>query len=303
MTDLDEVADELYGLPAGEFTAVRDRAAARARTSGERDLADRIRHLRRPTAAAHALNLLARTHPAEVAALVDLGHDLRTAQEGHDGPGLRELSARRHRTIGTLTGLAAQDAAARGEHLGDAQQREVEQTLRAATVGTEAAGQLMAGRLITALDEMPTGLPTLPGLPEPSEPSGDAVRGAAAASGERERKKHQPQEREQEQAGEAEARAALEVAEERLDAAEGEVVGLTRQQAERVREVGAAQQAVDLATEALRAAEARLAAARTAEARVRRDRDTAQRRSEAARVQVEAARRGVAGPDGRPGGR
>ncbi|WP_405014841.1 hypothetical protein [Kitasatospora sp. NBC_01539] len=299
MTDLDEVADELYGLPAGEFTTARDRAAARARASGERDLADRIRHLRRPTAAAHALNLLARTHPAEVAALVDLGHDLRTAQEGRDGPGLRELSARRHRAVGTLAGLAAQDTAARGVHLGDAQQREVEQTLRAATVGPEAARQLTAGRLVTALDEMPTGLPALP------EPSGDAVRGAAAAPGERERKKHPPQEQERERprAGGAEAGAALEAAEERLDTAEAEVAGLTRQQAERVRDVGAAQQAVDLAAEALRTAEAGLAAARTAEARVRRDRDTAQRRSEAARVQVEAARQEVAGPDGRPVGR
>ncbi|MGW4517724.1 hypothetical protein ACWEO4_38520 [Streptomyces sp. NPDC004393] len=48
----DAVADELYGLPPGEFTAVRDERAKAARAAGDRDLAERIRRMRRPTLAA-----------------------------------------------------------------------------------------------------------------------------------------------------------------------------------------------------------------------------------------------------------
>ncbi|WP_149038293.1 hypothetical protein [Kitasatospora sp. MBT63] len=67
------VEDELYALPVSEFTAARDGAAARARRDGDRELAARLRKLRRPTASAHAVNLLARNHRSELADLLDLG--------------------------------------------------------------------------------------------------------------------------------------------------------------------------------------------------------------------------------------
>ncbi|MFI9549933.1 hypothetical protein ACIHAR_39560 [Streptomyces sp. NPDC052016] len=71
--DLDAVADELYALPPGEFTAARDEHAKAARATGDRELADQTRRLRRPTQAAWASNLLVREDPDEVERLLQLG--------------------------------------------------------------------------------------------------------------------------------------------------------------------------------------------------------------------------------------
>ncbi|MBY8851954.1 hypothetical protein K7G98_28190, partial [Saccharothrix sp. MB29] len=78
---IDQVADELYALPPAEFVAARDAHARLAADRGDKALAKRISALRKPTASAWALNLLAREAPADLAAAVALGDELRTAQE------------------------------------------------------------------------------------------------------------------------------------------------------------------------------------------------------------------------------
>lgn len=50
--DLESVADELYGLPPGEFVAARGRHVAAARTAKDPALAKQIAALRKPTLAA-----------------------------------------------------------------------------------------------------------------------------------------------------------------------------------------------------------------------------------------------------------
>src|SRR5262249_51149563 len=55
---VDEIIDQLYGLPLGEFTAARNEAAAEL--SG--DEAKRVKALRKPTGAAAAVNRLVRDH-------------------------------------------------------------------------------------------------------------------------------------------------------------------------------------------------------------------------------------------------
>ncbi len=59
MTTLEEIADELYGLPPEEFTAARDARACALRAS-DRALADAVCALRRPTTAAWLVDLLVR---------------------------------------------------------------------------------------------------------------------------------------------------------------------------------------------------------------------------------------------------
>ncbi|MER5184537.1 hypothetical protein ABT009_40555 [Streptomyces sp. NPDC002896] len=54
---LDAVADELYRMPPGGFTTTRDERAKVASASGDRELAEQIRRLRRPALAAWASNL------------------------------------------------------------------------------------------------------------------------------------------------------------------------------------------------------------------------------------------------------
>ncbi|MGW5665410.1 hypothetical protein ACWEWG_36140 [Streptomyces sp. NPDC003758] len=104
---MDVVADELYGLPPGDFTPARDARVKAARAAGDRDLADQIRRLRRPTQAAWASNLLMREQPEEVQRLLQLGEALRQAQKDLDGEQLRELSAQQHQLTSALPGRQA----------------------------------------------------------------------------------------------------------------------------------------------------------------------------------------------------
>ncbi len=155
--DLESVADELYGLPPGEFTAARDERASRARRSGDRALADRIRALRRPTLAAWLSNLLVRRDPDQVEPLLALGRGLRAAQRELDGRRLRELSRQRQALVGALARQAALLAAETGEHVTEHARREVEATFHAVLADPDAAGRWAAGRLTSALSA-PVGL-------------------------------------------------------------------------------------------------------------------------------------------------
>ena len=63
---IDETIDRLYGLPLAEFTGARNAAASELRKAGRREAADQVKALRKPTAAAAAVNRLVREHRSEV---------------------------------------------------------------------------------------------------------------------------------------------------------------------------------------------------------------------------------------------
>lgn len=67
---VDEIADRLYALPPEEFTAARNQAERELRKRGEREQADRVKALRKPNAAAGAVNQLVHSHHAEVEAFL-----------------------------------------------------------------------------------------------------------------------------------------------------------------------------------------------------------------------------------------
>ncbi|WP_253857147.1 hypothetical protein [Prauserella alba] len=104
---LRDVADELYALDRAEFTRTRDQ---RARSAGDRDLAARIRKLRKPTVAAARVNRFARRNPGRVGQLRGLGDELRAAHGELDGDRIRELSQRRSDLVRELSELEAADA-------------------------------------------------------------------------------------------------------------------------------------------------------------------------------------------------
>lgn len=140
MSDLDDVIDRLYGLPPSEFTAARNDAA---REVGGED-AKRVRALKRPSAAAHAINRLVRDDRELVEALVDVADQLRQAQADGDGPAMRELATERRRRESAAVAAAGQvSASVRGE---------VEATLRAVVLDERAAEEVLAGRLTIGLD-------------------------------------------------------------------------------------------------------------------------------------------------------
>ncbi|WP_067707385.1 hypothetical protein [Nocardia yamanashiensis] len=148
---VDEIANELYGLPPAEFVAVRTERARQARDAGDKALAAAIGKLRRPTVAAWAVNLLVRTAPAEIHALLELGTALRAAQQRLSGDQLRALTTRRQQVISALTREAAAAAAERhGQRLTESTLRDIGATLQAALADSEVGDQLRTGTLTTA---------------------------------------------------------------------------------------------------------------------------------------------------------
>lgn len=138
---LDDVAAELYGLDRDEFTQVRNE---RARSVGDRDLAARIRKLRKPTVAAARVNRFAREHPDRVRRLRTLGDELRSAHAALDGDRIRELSQRRRALVDEAAEVEASDS-------GDGVSREVHETFDAAVTDAGAGEAVACGRLVSAL--------------------------------------------------------------------------------------------------------------------------------------------------------
>jgi hypothetical protein len=145
--DFDQVADQLYALPPPQFTAARDAAAAQADAA----TAERIRGLRRPTLGAWLANLLVREHPTESQALLQLGADLRAAQDGLAGERLRELTAGRRAVVGALVQQAKAAAVRAGLPVGEGPPADLEQTLTTVLADRQAAEAFAAGRLTKPL--------------------------------------------------------------------------------------------------------------------------------------------------------
>ena len=150
MTDLDAAASELYALAPEEFVGARTRLVKEARKAGDKVLAGDIGALRKPTRTAWLVNLLARDDSAAVGALLDLGAQLRAAQERRDGSALRELSAQRRRAIDALVRRATVLGRDAGHPPTEATLNEVAQTLQAALGDPSIAEQVRGARLAGA---------------------------------------------------------------------------------------------------------------------------------------------------------
>jgi hypothetical protein len=77
---VDEIADRLYALPLEEFTQARNRAASELRREGRGDEAEQVKALRKPTAAAAAVNRLVREQRGDVEQFLRAATALRDAQ-------------------------------------------------------------------------------------------------------------------------------------------------------------------------------------------------------------------------------
>jgi hypothetical protein len=172
---LDQIARELYALPPDDFTAARN---ARAGAS-DRSLAARIKALRKPTASAWAVDLLARE--GQLAEALELAGALREAQDDLDGAELARLSRQRRALVAALASQAAGLAEDRGVTISAAARADVEKTINAAVMDAAAAAAVMTGRLVRPLEA--TGFEavdvsdavggSLPGVPDQPPPSRD----------------------------------------------------------------------------------------------------------------------------------
>lgn len=148
---LTAAADELYAIVPEEFTAARNARAKGAKAAGDRETADHIGTLKKPSPAAWILNQLVRRHPDELDELHDLGEELREAQASGDGKALTRIGGERRRLLTALLQQAIELADAADRSPSRAVLDEVEQTLIAATVDEAASQALDTGRLVRSL--------------------------------------------------------------------------------------------------------------------------------------------------------
>jgi hypothetical protein len=145
-------ADELYAAPLAEFTKRRDDLSRRLRKDGLRDEADAVKALRKPTAAAWALNQLARRRSKDVERLLATGKRLRKAHEallsGGDRSALQRASAEERELIDRLTRDAAAVASEAGTARAATLDERIRDTLHAAALDEQTAADLAAGRLV-----------------------------------------------------------------------------------------------------------------------------------------------------------
>lgn len=149
--DLSEIAQELYSMPPGEFIAARKESVAAARAAGDLPLSKAIGELRKPSAPAAVINLLARNSEDLLQEVADLGEDLREAQEQGDGTRLRELNGERKALLRQVAAAGAELAEEHGVSFSSAVANGVEETIKAALASPEAASAVQAGLLVSAL--------------------------------------------------------------------------------------------------------------------------------------------------------
>ncbi|GAA1721565.1 hypothetical protein GCM10009809_16510 [Isoptericola hypogeus] len=148
--ELLEVATGLYALDPAGFVPARNARAAALR-SDEPELAERVRALRKPSAAAWVVNHLVRADPDQVRQVVELGVAMRAAQEGLDAGQLRELTRQRRRLVAAVTARARELAVEAAVPVSAAVTTQVEATLTAAMIDDDAGRAVRSGLLVGAL--------------------------------------------------------------------------------------------------------------------------------------------------------
>jgi hypothetical protein len=149
--ELDSEIDRLYGTPLDEFVHDRDELAKRLRREGEREAADQVKKLRKPSAGAWALNQAVRRRRKETDALLAAGERLRAAHEallsGGDQAALRD-AMREERALASQLADCAEAIASETGKSGAALRERVRSTLHAAAVDEEAREELAKGRFV-----------------------------------------------------------------------------------------------------------------------------------------------------------
>jgi hypothetical protein len=231
----DAEIDRLYGLPLDEFVRQRDELAKRLRRDGEREAADEVKRLRKPSAGAWALNQAVRRRRRETEELLAAGERLRAAHEallsGGDPAALREAMQEERALASALADCAEAIASETGKS-GPALRERVRSTLHAATVDEEAREELATGRFLREREAVglgPFGAGAAPATPAPrrrERPAG-APKGKRSAKDASAREEAAARERRERLAGAeravGEAQAALDEAESAHSAAAGEL--------------------------------------------------------------------------------
>jgi hypothetical protein len=251
----DAEIDGLYALPPGEFVQRRDGLARSLREAGEREAAEEVKKLRKPSVAAWTLNQLARREKMRLRGLFTAGERLRTAHEHvlAGGP-LDELERARddeRNAIGELVGAARPLLEEAGHPSTEAMLDRVRDTLHAAVVDEELGRRLRAGRLEKEEQATGFGFTSLPTTAKPRRPAsarpkrGEKPAQEAAAAARRERAEEAARQKR------LRAQESLRAARDALTEAERAVKSRKRELDQAEREVGRREAAVESAKRAL----------------------------------------------------
>lgn len=262
----DQALDDLYALPLEEFTPARNDLAARLRKAGQRDDAEAVKRLAKPSITAWALNQVARREPEAIGALLDAGAALATAQRalmaGRDRAGFRSATEAQRVALERLLRSAAGILQEAGHPANKATLDRLEATLRAAANGHEAGAVLRRGVLVEDLDPSSFGFGTFdqaepaspipfPQRPRPA-PSGPSVEDRAEDEQHTQRLEH--------------AREAVTTLKQRLQALRDQAAEAERDAAAGRQATAKADQAVAAARETVARAEREAGIARKAQA-------------------------------------
>src|SRR5204862_4296406 len=155
MADLENELDRLYALDPGDFVAERNGLARKLRDAGQREEAEQVKSLRKPTLSGATINQLTRRERRDVDLLLDAGHRLREAQQrllaGEDPGSLDEARRIEREALGKLRRAARAILAESGRASGTTLDK-VMATLQAAAVSDEGRELLALGRLTGDLE-------------------------------------------------------------------------------------------------------------------------------------------------------
>lgn len=138
---MEKELDSLFAGPLDDFVSERDALVKRLRADGDREAADRVKALRKPSAAVWAVNQLARRQQKDYRALLEAGDRLREAQEqvlgGESPETLQKAASAERKLVDRLTekGRAVLEVA--GHSATEAMVRRVSGTLHAAATRPE----------------------------------------------------------------------------------------------------------------------------------------------------------------------
>jgi hypothetical protein len=148
---LAQAMQTLYAAGPDEFMALRKRLVAEAKADQDKTAGGEIGKLRKPSVAAWAVNLVARTAPDVVEELVDLGQQMRDAQSRLDAAALTGMRKDRDAAVEAFVGAAAAAVDGEGRKLTPAAQQEVRATAIAALADERATQAVASGQLTRAL--------------------------------------------------------------------------------------------------------------------------------------------------------
>lgn len=166
---MEKELDRLYAAPLDEFVAERDALAKRLRSDGDREAADRVKALRKPSAAVWAVNQLARRQQKDYRALLEAGDRLREAQEqvlGGESPDtLQEAASAERKLVERMSekGRAVLEVA--GHSPTEATVRRLGATLHAAATRPDLREAAENGRLEHEEETSGFGFDLLSGVP------------------------------------------------------------------------------------------------------------------------------------------